>query len=145
MISLKYLASFAMSGCDWYHVFCYFLFIGGFSRENLTCPKKHIQKIPPTKMSAWGITSIKNDSNAHCSIESVRIYLSVKTCIISKTFNWFAKHINCVVSIQKYFQTDYNIVCVQGNVHRPLVSSSYNHVVNMIFFTRPTAHACLNG
>ena len=85
-------------------------------------------------MSTWAITSMKNDSNAHCSMQSVRSYLSVKTCIISKTFNWFAKHINCVVSIQNYFQTDYNIVCIQGNVHRPLVSSSYNHGVKMIFF-----------
>ena len=121
MINSKYLGSLATSGCDWYYVFCYFLFIGCFFRENLTCSKKHIQIIPPTTM--------KNGSNAHCSIHSVQSYLSLKTWIISKPFNWFAKHINCLVSIQKYFRTDYNIVCVQGNVHRPLVSSSFNHGV----------------
>ena len=133
MINSKYLGSLVMSGCDWYYVFCYFLFIGGFFWENLTCSKKHIQKILPTKISTWGITSMKNGSNVHCFMQSVRSYLSLKTCIISKPFNWFAKHINCLVSIQKYFRTDYNIVCVQGNVHRPLVSSSYNHGVKMIF------------
>ena len=129
MINSKYLSSLAMSGCDWYYVFCYFLFIGGFFRENLTCSKKYIQIIPPTKISTWGVTSIKNGSNAHCSMHPVQSYLSLKTCIISKPFNWFAKHINCLVSIQKYFRTDYNIVCVQGNVHHPLVSSSFNHGV----------------
>ena len=65
-------------------------------------------------------------------------YLSLKYCIISKPFNWFANHINCLVSIPKYFRSDYNIVCVQGIVHRPLVSSSYNHEVKVIFFTRRT-------
>ena len=135
MINSKYaVRSLAMSGwCDWFYVFCYFLFIGGFFQENLTCPKKQIQKIPPTKMSTWGITSMKNDSNTHRFMQSARSYLSVKTCIISKPFNWFAKQINCLVSIQKYFRTDYNIVCVQGNAHRPLVSPSHNHVVKMIF------------
>ena len=138
MINSKYLRSLAMSGwCDWYYVFCYFLFIGGFSRENLTCPKKHIQKIPPTKMSTWGITSMKNDSNKTivlCSLLGVTFQLKLAYLkLISKPFKWFTKQINCLVSIQKYFRTDYNIVCVQGNVHRPLVSSSYNHVVKMIF------------
>ena len=98
---------------------------------------KNIQKIPPTKMSTWGTTSMKNDSIAYCSMQSFRSYPSVKTCIISKPFTWFAKHINC---LQRYFRTDYNIVCVQGNVHRPLVSWSYNHGVKMIFFTRRIAH-----
>ena len=50
-------------------VLCYllFLFIGGFFRENLMLPKKHKnnKKIPKSKMSTWGITSVKNDSNAH--------------------------------------------------------------------------------
>ena len=117
--------------------FC-FRFIGSFFRENVTCSKKHIQKILAKKVSTWGITSMENGSNAHCSMQSVWSYLSLKTCIISKPFNWFAKHINCLVSVQKYFWTDYNIVCVQGNVHRPLVSSSYNHEVKMIVFTRRT-------
>ena len=76
---------------------------------------------------------MKNDSNTHRFMQSAWSYLSVKTCIISKPFNSFAKQINCLVSIQKYFRTDYNIVCVQGNAHRPLVSPSYNHVVKMIF------------
>ena len=79
-------------------------------------------------MITLGITIIKNDSNAHCFMQSIRSYLSVKTSITSKTFNWFAKQVNCLVSIQKYFRADYNIACVQGNVHHPLVSSSYNHV-----------------
>ena len=38
-----------------------------------------------------------------------------------------------------------NMVYVQGNVYRPLVSSSYNHRVKVIFFTRRTAHVRLNG
>ena len=137
MINSKYLGSLAMSGCDWY-VFCYFLFISSFFQKNLTCSKKHIQKIPPNKVSTWGITISKNGSNAHCSMQSVRSYLSLKTYIISKPFNWFAKHINCLVYILKYFRTDYNIVCVQGNLDRPLVSSSYNHGVKIIFLTRRT-------
>ena len=90
-------------------------------------------------MSTRGITSIKNDSNTFfCS----RSYLSVKTCIISKPFNWFAKQINCLVSIQKYLRTDYNIVCVQGNVHRHLVSSSNNHGLKMIFFLPSVQTMC---
>ena len=151
MINSKYLGSLAISDCyDWYYVFYYFLLIGGFFQENLICPKKHIQKIPTTKMSTWGITSMKNDSNAHLFIQSVRSYLSVKTCIKSKPFNWFVKQINCLVSIWtvftgKYFRTDYNIVCVQGNLHSPLVSSSYNHGVKRIFLTIRTAHLRLNG
>ena len=107
--------------------------------------QKTYKKIPPTKMITLGITIIKNDSNAHCFMQYIRSYLSVKTFIISKPFNWFAKQVNCLVSIRKYFRTDYNIVCVQGNVHGPLVSSSYNHLVKMIFFTRCTAHVHLNG
>ena len=138
------MGSLAMSGCGWYYVFCYFLFIGGFFRENLTCSKKHIQKIPPTKISAWGITNMKNGSNAHCYMQPVRSYLSLKTWIISEPFNWFAKHINCLVSIQKYFQTDYNIVCVQGNVHLPLVSSSHNHRVKMSFLSGVQVSTKLN-
>ena len=130
----KIFGQFGDEWCDWCYVFCYFLFISGFFRENLTCPKNHKQKRTPTKMSTWGITSMKNDSNAHRFMQSVRSYLSVKTCIISKLFTWFAKHINSLVSISKYFRRDYNIVCLQGNIHRPLVSSSYNHGVKMIFF-----------
>ena len=124
MINSKYLGSLAISGwCDWYYVFCYFLFIGGFFRENL---QKYTQKIPFTKMSTWGITSMKNALSAHCFIVSSE-YLSVKTCIISKPFNWFAKLINWLVSIwsvftESYFRTDYKIVCAQGDGHNPLES-----------------------
>ena len=90
--------------------------------------QKTYKKISPTKMFTFGLTFIKHDSNAHCFMQSIRSYLSVKTSITSKTFNWFAKQVNCLVSIQKYFRTDYNIAYVQGNVHHPLVSSSCNHV-----------------
>ena len=146
MMNSKYSGSLAMSGWyDLYYVLCYFIFIGGFFRENLACPKKHIQKIPPAKMKTWGSTSMINDSNAHCFMQSVASYLSVKACIISKTFNWFAKQINCLVSIKKYFQTDYNIVSVQGNVHRRLASSSCNHEVKMTISTTRTAHVRMNG
>ena len=146
MMNSKYSGSLAMSGWyDLYYVLCYFIFIGGFFRENLACPKKHIQKIPPAKMKTWGSTSMINDSNAHCFMQSVASYLSVKACIISKPFNWFAKQINCLVSIKKYFQTDYNIVSVQGNVHRPLASSSCNHEVKMTISTTRTAHVRMNG
>ena len=127
---------FGQFGDEWLRlVLCFLLFsfYWWLLWENFMCSKKHIQKIPPTKISTWGITSMKNGSNVHCFMQSVRSYLSRKTCIISKPFNWFAKHINCLVSIQKYFQTDYNIVCVQGNVHLPLVSSSHNHRVKMSF------------
>ena len=115
----------------------FFLFAASFGKTSRV-PENMYKKIPPTKVSTWGITSMKNGSNAHYSMQSVQSYLSLKTCIISKPFNWFAKHINCLVSIQKYFRTDYNIVCVQGNVHRALVSSSYNHGAKMILFTRRT-------
>ena len=117
----------------------FFFLVASFGKTSHV-PKNIYKKYHPLKsgITTWGITSMKNSSNAHCSMQSVRSYLSLKTCIISKPFNWFAKHINCLVSIQKYFQTDYNIVCVQGNVHRPLVSSSYNHGVKVIFFTRRT-------
>ena len=146
MMNSKYSGSLAMSGWyDLYYVLCYFIFIGGFFRENLACPKKHIQKIPPAKMKTWGSTSMINDSNAHCFMQSVASYLSVKACIISKPFNWFAKQINCLVSIKKYFQTDYNIVSVQGNVHRRLASSSCNHEVKMTISTTRTAHVRMNG
>ena len=146
MMNSKYPGSLAMSGWyDLYYVLCYFIFIGGFFRENLACPKKHIQKIPPAKMKTWGSTSMINDSNAHCFMQSVASYLSVKACIISKPFNWFAKQINCLVSIKKYFQTDYNIVSVQGNVHRRLASSSCNHEVKMTISTTRTAHVRMNG
>ena len=114
---------FGKFGDEWFMwlVLCFlFFFIGGFFRENLLLPKKHKnnKKIPKSKMSAWGIPSIKNDSNAHRFMQSVRSYLLVKTWIISKTFNWFAKQVNCLVSIstviaEKYFRTDYNIECVQ--------------------------------
>ena len=149
----KYLGSLAMSGlCDWYYVFCYFFLLAASFRK-ISCFPKNIRitkKIPKSKMSTWGITSIKSDSNAHHFMQSVRSYLPVKTCIISKPFNWFAKQVNCLVSIstviaEKYFRTDYNIECVQGNVHRPLVSSHYNHGVKMTFFTRRTVHVRLNG
>ena len=146
MMNSKYSGSLAMSGWyDLYYVLCYFIFIGGFFRENLACPKKHIQKIPPAKMKTWGSTSMINDSNAHCFMQSVASYLSVKACIISKPFNWFAKQINCLVSIKMYFQTDYNIVSVQGNVHRRLASSSCNHEVKMTISTTRTAHVRMNG
>ena len=146
MMNSKYSGSLAMSGWyDLYYVLCYFIFIGGFFGENITCPKKYIQKIPHAKIKTWGITSMRNDSNAHCFMQSVRSYPSVKTCIISKSFNWFAKQINCLVSIQKYFQTDYNIVSVQGNVHRSLASSSCNHEVKMTISTTRTAHVRMNG
>ena len=146
MMNSKYSGNLAMSGWyDLYYVLCYFIFIGGFFRENLACPKKHIQKIPPAKMKTWGSTSMINDSNAHCFMQSVASYLSVKACIISRPFNWFAKQINCLVSIKKYFQTDYNIVSVQGNVHRRLASSSCNHEVKMTISTTRTAHVRMNG
>ena len=98
-------------------------------------PKNIYKKYQPQK-SALEELLVWKTVRMHTALCSQ--YLSLKTCIISKPFNWFAKHVNCLVSVQKYFWTDYNIVCVQGNVHRPLVSSSYNHGVKMIVFTRRT-------
>ena len=89
--------------------------------------QKYMQKIPSTKISTWGITSMENDSSAHRFLQSVWNYFSVKTRIISKPSKWFRKWIIWLVSTwsvftERYFQTDYNIVWVQVDVHRPLVS-----------------------
>ena len=54
----------------------------------------------------------------------------------SRSIAWF---------LYKSISEQTNMVRVQGNVYRPLVSSSYNHRVKVIFFTRRTAHVRLNG
>ena len=109
--------------------------------------QKYIQKIPSTKMR---ITCINNDSSGHRFLQSIWNYLSLKSCIISKPFNWFAKQINWLVPIwsafsERYFRTDYNIVCVQGEVHRPIGPQVIIMERKWFFFTWRKAHVLLNG
>ena len=117
---------------------------------NLHVSQKYMQKIPSTKIRTWGITSMKNYSSAHQFLSSVWNYVLVKTRIISKPLKWFPKRINWLVSIwsdfnEKYFQTDYNILWVQVDVHCPLVSQ----VIILewkcfVFFTRSTGNVRWN-
>ena len=112
-----FLGSLAMSAWwDCYHVL-----------GNLHVSQKYMQKIPSTIIRTWGITNMKNGSSAHHFLSSVWNYFSVKTRIISKPLKWFPKRINWLVSIwsdftERYFQTDYNILWVQVDVHCPVVS-----------------------
>ena len=106
-----YLGSLAMKGWhDWYHVFCYFPFTGGFFRESLMC-NKNIQIYHPIKsefaeLLVWRAIRVHNLLYSVFGITfqwKLASYRSHSIHLQRRSIDWFLYH--QFLNYNRFFQT----------------------------------------